>query len=73
LAPPSEAAPLDAELAFDVVDGRDNVQYFWSVNQDEALLREEFLEQGTHAALDDEDGLIDLGAEIEGPVIQPGV
>jgi hypothetical protein len=43
------------------------------VDEDEALLGKELLEQRADTALDDEDGLVDLGSQIDGPVVQPGV
>lgn len=43
------------------------------MNQRKALLGKKLLEQGADAALDDENGLVDLGPEIEGPVVQPCV
>lgn len=43
------------------------------MHQNEALLREELLEQGANTALDDEDRLVDLGSQIKRPVVQPCV
>jgi hypothetical protein len=43
------------------------------VDESEALLGKEFLEKCADTTLDDEDGLIDLGSEIKGPVVQPSV
>jgi hypothetical protein len=43
------------------------------VDKGEALLGEELLEESADTTLDNEDGLVDLGSEVNGPVVQPGV
>jgi hypothetical protein len=43
------------------------------MDQHEALLGKELLEQRADTALDDEYGLVDFRAKVDGPIVQPGV
>lgn len=43
------------------------------LNEDEATLGEEFLEEGADAALDGEDGVVDFGAQVDGAVVEARV